>query len=59
MDEHRHNILVALVFFMMIWHINSVGVQMQHLAFHQHYNPMMMVITFITEANVSKNDKLV
>ncbi len=44
---------------MMIWHINNVGVQMQHLAFHQHYNPMMMVITFITEANVSKKDKLV
>ncbi len=53
MDEHRHNILVAFVFFMMIWHINSVGVQMQHLAFHQHSNLMMIVITFITEANVA------
>jgi hypothetical protein len=53
MDDHRHNILVALVFFMMFWHINSVDVQVQYSAIHQHYNPMMMVITFITEANVA------
>jgi len=26
---------------------------MQHLAFHQHYNPMMMVIAFVTKANVT------
>jgi hypothetical protein len=26
MDGHRYNILVTLVFFMMIWHIDSVGV---------------------------------
>jgi hypothetical protein len=52
MDEHKHKILVTLVFFMTILHIINVVVALQELAFHQHYSAMMMMIVFIMEANI-------
>jgi hypothetical protein len=43
MDEHRHKVLVALVFFMAIWHIMAVVAILQQLALHQHYGAMTMM----------------
>ena len=37
MDEHRHKVLVALVFFMAIRHVMAVVVILHQLALHQHY----------------------
>jgi hypothetical protein len=51
MDEHRHKIFVTLVFSMTILYIIIVVVALQELAFHQHYNAMMMMVVFIIEAN--------
>jgi hypothetical protein len=44
MDEHRHKILVALVFFMAIRHVMAVVVILQQLALHQHYGAMTMMV---------------
>jgi hypothetical protein len=44
MDEHRHMVLVALVFFMAIQHVMVVVVILQQLALHQHYGAMMMMV---------------
>ncbi len=52
MDEHRHKIFVTLVFSMTILYIIIVVVALQELAFHQHYNAMMMMVVFIIEANI-------
>jgi hypothetical protein len=35
MDEYRHKVLVALVFFMAIQHVMAVVVILQQLALHQ------------------------
>jgi hypothetical protein len=35
MDEHRHKVLVALVFFMAIRHVMAVVAILQQLALHQ------------------------
>ena len=44
MDEHRHKVLVALVFFMAIRHVMAVVVILQQLALHQHYGAMTMMV---------------
>jgi hypothetical protein len=35
MDERRYKVLVALVFFMAIWHVMAVIAILQQLALHQ------------------------
>jgi hypothetical membrane protein len=44
MDEHRHKVLVALVFFMAIRHVMAIVVILQQLALHQHYGAMTMMV---------------
>jgi hypothetical protein len=44
MDEHRHKVLEALVFFMAIRHVMVVVVILQQLALHQHYGAMTMMV---------------
>jgi len=50
-DEHRHKILVTLVFFMVIQHVIIIFVALQQLALHQHYNAMMTMVVFIMQTN--------
>ncbi len=49
MDEHRHKILVTLVFFMAL----------QQLALHQHCNAMMTMVVFIMQANGISRERFV
>jgi hypothetical protein len=43
MDECRQKVLVALVFFMAIWHVMAVVAILQQLALYQHYGAMTMM----------------
>jgi hypothetical protein len=43
MDERRHKVLVALVFFMAIQHVMAVVAILQQLALHQLSGAMMMM----------------
>jgi uncharacterized membrane protein len=43
MDECRHKVLVALVFFMAIQHVMAVVAILQQLALYQIYGAMMMM----------------
>jgi hypothetical protein len=43
MDEHRHKVLVALVFFMAIRHVMVVVAILQQVALHQLSGAMMMM----------------
>ena len=51
MDEHRHKVLVALVFFMAIRHVMAVVVILQQLALHQHYGAMTMMVAVMVEGS--------
>ncbi len=51
MDEHKHKILVILVFSMAMQHVITIIVILQQLGVHQHYSVMMMMVVFIMEAN--------
>jgi hypothetical protein len=35
MDKCKHNVLVALIFFMAIWHVMAIVAILQQLALHQ------------------------
>jgi hypothetical protein len=43
MDEHRHKVLVALVFFMAIRLVMAIVAILQQLALYQHYGAMIMM----------------
>jgi hypothetical protein len=54
MDEHRHKVLVALVFFMAIRHVMAVVVILQQLALHQHYGAMTMMVAVMVGENEAR-----
>jgi hypothetical protein len=51
MDEHKHKILITLVFSIVVQHVIIVVVILQQLAFHQNYSAMMMMVVSNMEAN--------
>jgi hypothetical protein len=59
MDEHKHKILITLVFSIVVQHVIIVVVTLQQLAFHQHYNVMMMMVVSNMEANGTTRKRFV
>jgi hypothetical protein len=58
MDERRHKVLVALVFFMAIRHVMAVVAILQQLALHQHYGAMtMMFAVMVGESGASRGPR--
>jgi uncharacterized membrane protein len=51
MDEHKHKILITLVFSIVVQHVIIVLVTLQQLAFCQHYSAMMKMVVFNMEAS--------
>ncbi len=58
MNEHRHNILLVHVIFMIIWHVVFIVVTLQQFVFYQHYNAMMMMVVLIMEINGASREDI-
>ena len=50
MEDRRHRLLVALVFFMALRHVLTVVVALQQVAIHQHNSAMMMMGALMLES---------
>lgn len=58
MDERRHKVLVALVFFMAVRHVMAVIAILQKLALNQHYGAMAMVFAMmVVEGSASRRTR--
>jgi hypothetical protein len=51
MDEHRHNILLVHVIFMIIWHVIFIVATLRQFVFYQHYNAMTTMVALVMEIN--------